>query len=66
MAIRETSQILGDMFQFLALTEENMTQEDEQLMLDNFVTFFIAGEFVCFCCDAELWRKIRLERGQPS
>lgn len=25
-----------------------MTQEDEDLMLDNFVTFFIAGEFELF------------------
>lgn len=25
-------------------TEENMTEEDEEFMLDNFVTFFIAGE----------------------
>lgn len=24
-----------------------MTQEDEEFMLDNFVTFFIAGESVC-------------------
>ncbi|KAF7231354.1 cholesterol 24-hydroxylase-like [Nothobranchius furzeri] len=27
-----------------AATEESMTQEDEELMLDNFVTFFIAGQ----------------------
>ncbi|KAM7368179.1 hypothetical protein PAMP_014425 [Pampus punctatissimus] len=28
--------------------EENMTKEDEELMLDNFVTFFIAGEIILF------------------
>uniref|UniRef100_A0A3Q3EP87 Cholesterol 24-hydroxylase-like n=1 Tax=Kryptolebias marmoratus TaxID=37003 RepID=A0A3Q3EP87_KRYMA len=27
-----------------AATEENMTKEDEEFMLDNFVTFFIAGQ----------------------
>ncbi|KAM4521737.1 cholesterol 24-hydroxylase-like isoform 1-T1 [Odontesthes bonariensis] len=27
-----------------AAAEENMTEEDEELMLDNFVTFFIAGQ----------------------
>lgn len=33
---------------FLIIPEESMTQEDEDLMLDNFVTFFIAGEFELF------------------
>jgi len=28
----------------LLLPEESMTEEDEELMLDNFLTFFIAGE----------------------
>ena len=31
---------------FPVITEENMTEEDEEFMLDNFVTFFIAGKFV--------------------
>lgn len=26
-----------------------MTQEDEEVMLDNFVTFFIAGESASIC-----------------
>ena len=32
--------ILNDVF----ITEEEMTKEDEDFMLDNFVTFFIAGK----------------------
>lgn len=31
---------------FSAIIEEIMTAEDEELMLDNFVTFFIAGNFI--------------------
>lgn len=33
---------------FLIIPEEIMTEEDEELMLDNFMTFFIAGEFLLF------------------
>lgn len=32
----------------LLISEENMTEEDEEFMLDNFVTFFIAGESLLF------------------
>ena len=28
------------------IAEEEMTKEDEDVMLDNFVTFFIAGKFL--------------------
>lgn len=35
----------------LLISEENMTEEDEEFMLDNFVTFFIAGESLLF----QLW-----------
>uniref|UniRef100_A0A3Q3VN53 Cholesterol 24-hydroxylase n=1 Tax=Mola mola TaxID=94237 RepID=A0A3Q3VN53_MOLML len=32
------------LFNFLIIPEESMTKEDEEFMLDNFVTFFIAGQ----------------------
>lgn len=37
---------LVNLFYFLIIPEESMNKEDEELMLDNFVTFFIAGESV--------------------
>ncbi len=36
------------LFCSLIIKEESMTQDDEEFMLDNFVTFFIAGEFLFF------------------
>lgn len=44
---------------FLIVSEEIMTEEDEEFMLDNFVTFFIAGDSLLFhvspaACDTEL------------
>lgn len=35
-----------------------MTKEDEEFMLDNFVTFFIAGETVVFCSVKELQTRL--------
>lgn len=33
---------------FFIISEDSMTEEDEAFMLDNFVTFFIAGESLLF------------------
>lgn len=35
---------MADMSVAFVTAEENMSEEDEEFMLDNFVTFFIAGK----------------------
>ncbi|KAM3603003.1 uncharacterized protein V6R79_014859 [Siganus canaliculatus] len=47
VAIRNGDEVPKDILTQIIKTaskEENMTQEDEEFMLDNFVTFFIAGQ----------------------